>query len=73
MLTRENTGPGVIFHFTPLPDDQEMEACTICYQIAEDGKKPVDVYLEVGFEDLSYFSFGFMKHFGYMPTKISRK
>lgn len=43
------------------------------YQITEHGKKPVDVYLEVGFEDLSHFSFAFKKHFGYIPTRVSRR
>jgi AraC-like DNA-binding protein len=43
------------------------------YQITEHAKKPVDVYLEVGFEDLSHFSFAFKKHFGYIPTALSRK
>jgi len=35
-----------------------------------DGKKPIDVYLETGFENLSHFSFAFKKHFGYAPTDI---
>lgn len=43
------------------------------YQITEHGKKPVDVYLEVGFEDLSHFSFAFKKYFGYIPTRVSRR
>ncbi|HEX6223562.1 MAG TPA: helix-turn-helix domain-containing protein [Chryseolinea sp.] len=43
------------------------------YQITEHTKKPVDIYLEVGFEDLSHFSFAFKKHFGYMPTSIVRQ
>ena len=43
------------------------------YQITEHAKKPVDVYLEVGFEDLSHFSFAFKKHFGYIPTMLSRR
>jgi AraC family transcriptional regulator, exoenzyme S synthesis regulatory protein ExsA len=42
------------------------------YQIAAQAKKPVDVYLEVGFEDLSHFSFAFKKHFGYIPTAVVR-
>jgi len=42
------------------------------YQITEHAKKPVDVYLEVGFEDLSHFSFAFKKHFGYIPTHLLR-
>lgn len=39
------------------------------YEIIQKRKKPVDVYLEVGFEDLSHFSFAFKKQFGYPPTK----
>jgi AraC-like DNA-binding protein len=42
------------------------------YQISEYAKKPIEVYLEVGFEDLSHFSFAFKKQFGYIPTSLSR-
>lgn len=42
------------------------------YQLAEHKKKPVEVYLEAGFEDLSHFSFAFKKHFGYIPTTLVR-
>jgi AraC-like DNA-binding protein len=38
------------------------------YQIFEQKKKPSDVYFEVGFENLSHFSFAFKKQFGYNPT-----
>lgn len=38
------------------------------YQLSEKKQKPVDVYLETGFENLSHFSFAFKKHFGYAPT-----
>lgn len=40
------------------------------YQVAEMNKKPVEVYFEVGFENLSHFSFAFKKHFGYAPTEV---
>jgi AraC-like DNA-binding protein len=40
------------------------------YQLAEKNRKPIDVYLEVGFENLSHFSYAFKKHFGYAPTEI---
>lgn len=40
------------------------------YQLSEKKKKPIDVYLEVGFEDLSHFSFAFKKQFGIAPTQI---
>jgi AraC-like DNA-binding protein len=38
------------------------------FLIKEKGKKPSDVYLEVGFEDLSHFSFAFKKEFGKAPS-----
>jgi len=40
------------------------------YQFAEKKKKPVEVYWEVGFENLSHFSYAFKKHFGYAPTEL---
>lgn len=40
------------------------------YQFVEKKKKPVDVCYEVGFENLSHFSFAFKKHFGYAPTEL---
>lgn len=43
------------------------------YQIAEKGKRPVEVYFETGFEDLSHFSYAFKKHFGYAPTELTRQ
>ncbi|MES2830169.1 MAG: AraC family transcriptional regulator [Bacteroidota bacterium] len=43
------------------------------YQLLEKGKKPIEVYLETGFENLSHFSFAFKKHFGYPPTMCSER
>jgi len=40
------------------------------YLITEKGKRPSDVYLEVGFEDLSHFSFAFKKNFGVAPSAV---
>ncbi len=40
------------------------------YQIGENHRKPIDVYYEAGFENLSHFSFAFKKYFGYAPTKL---
>ncbi|MEJ0056122.1 MAG: helix-turn-helix domain-containing protein [Bacteroidota bacterium] len=37
------------------------------YQITEHSRKPVEIYLEVGFEDLSHFSFAFKKQFWLHP------
>jgi AraC family transcriptional regulator, exoenzyme S synthesis regulatory protein ExsA len=42
------------------------------HQITAYMRKPVDVYLEAGFEDLSHFSFAFKKLFGYPPTAFVR-
>lgn len=41
------------------------------FQISKQHQKPSDVYLEVGFEDLSHFSFAFKKEFGKTPTQIA--
>ncbi|HVU99583.1 MAG TPA: AraC family transcriptional regulator [Puia sp.] len=38
------------------------------YEIFEKKRKPSDVYLDVGFENLSHFSFAFKKEFGYSPS-----
>jgi len=40
------------------------------YQFVEKSMKPIDVCYEVGFENLSHFSFAFKKHFGYAPTEL---
>lgn len=42
------------------------------YQIFEKKRKPSDVYFEVGFENLSHFSFAFKKQFGYNATSMVR-
>lgn len=40
------------------------------YQLIEKKKKPIDVCYEVGFENLSHFSYAFKKQFGYTPTSL---
>lgn len=40
------------------------------YLIKEKKQKPSDVYLEVGFESLSHFSYSFKQHFGQNPSSI---
>lgn len=40
------------------------------YQLSENKKKPTEVYLEVGFEDLSHFSFIFKKKYGFSPNQL---
>lgn len=40
------------------------------YQLSQKKKKPTEVYLEAGFEDLSHFSFAFKKKYGISPTQL---
>ncbi|MCF2518809.1 AraC family transcriptional regulator [Dyadobacter sp. CY351] len=40
------------------------------FLIAEDRQKPSQVYLEVGFENFSHFSYAFRQHYGYRPSSI---
>lgn len=40
------------------------------FMIEKKKQKPSDVYLDLGFEDLSHFSFAFKKKFGKNPTEI---
>lgn len=39
------------------------------FHIEEQNQKPASIYLELGFEDLSHFSFAYKKAFGYAPNK----
>ncbi|MCF2495372.1 helix-turn-helix domain-containing protein [Dyadobacter chenhuakuii] len=40
------------------------------FQISQQKHRPSEVYLEVGFEDLSHFSFVFKKEFGRTPSEV---
>ncbi|WP_343673640.1 AraC family transcriptional regulator [Chitinophaga sp.] len=42
------------------------------FLIDKQGQRPSDVYLEVGFEDLSHFSYTFKKLFGFPPTQLRK-
>lgn len=42
------------------------------YHLVEKQRKPIDVYIEVGFENLSHFSYAFKNHFGYAPNAVGR-
>lgn len=39
--------------------------------LSETTKTPSDIYLDLGFEDLSHFSFAFKKQFGIVPSKLN--
>ncbi|HEX9512130.1 MAG TPA: AraC family transcriptional regulator [Puia sp.] len=60
-----------IFHTSPNRWLQQRRLREAHYLIREKGKKASDVYLEVGFEDLSHFSFAFKKNFGVAPSMLS--
>jgi AraC-like DNA-binding protein len=40
------------------------------YHLAEQKRKPMEICYEIGFENLSHFSYSFKKHFGYAPTTL---
>lgn len=41
------------------------------FQLSEQNKKPVEVCYEIGFENLSHFSYAFKKQFGYPPSQLN--
>lgn len=43
------------------------------YHLSEKKRRPADIYLEAGFENLSHFSFAFKKHFGYSPVEATTR
>jgi len=59
-----------IFHLSPSRWLLQKRLQEAYYQIKEKGKKPTDIYLDLGFEDLSHFSFAFKNAFGQAPTKV---
>jgi AraC-like DNA-binding protein len=59
-----------IFHTTPSRWLLQKRLEEAYYLIHEKRKSPSDVYLEVGFEDLSHFSFAFKKKYGLAPSLL---
>ncbi|WP_316824220.1 AraC family transcriptional regulator [Pedobacter miscanthi] len=60
-----------IFNLSPNRWLQKKRLNDAYYLITEKGWKSSDVYLEVGFKDLSHFSFAFKKAFGMAPSRVS--
>ncbi|WP_209332930.1 helix-turn-helix domain-containing protein [Lunatimonas salinarum] len=60
-----------LFNDTPRHWIQQRRLQEAHYQMQQKNKKPTEVYLDLGFEDLSHFSFAFKKKFGVAPSKIS--
>ncbi|MDB5025443.1 MAG: AraC family transcriptional regulator [Mucilaginibacter sp.] len=59
-----------IFHVSPSRWLLQRRLQEAHYLIKEKGQPPSDVYLELGFEDLSHFSFAFKKTYGVAPSRI---
>lgn len=59
-----------IFQTTPQRWLTEKRLELAYYHLTEKKKKPTEVYLEVGFEDLSHFSFIFKKKYGLSPHQL---
>jgi AraC-like DNA-binding protein len=43
------------------------------YLIDKRSKKPSEIYMDLGFEALSHFSFAFKKLYGHTPTEVSER
>jgi AraC-like DNA-binding protein len=59
-----------VFNASPGQWLQQKRLSEAYYQIREKGRKPSDVYLDVGFENLSHFSYTFKKAFGVAPSMV---
>ena len=60
-----------LFHLTPGRWLLQRRLQEAYYLISEKGKTASDIYLDLGFEDLSHFSFAFKKKFGLRPTELA--
>jgi AraC-like DNA-binding protein len=59
-----------IFNASPGQWLQQKRLAEALYQIRDKGRKPSEVYLDVGFENLSHFSYTFKKAFGVAPSMV---
>ncbi len=59
-----------LFRITPSRWLQHRRLQEAHYLIKEKGKTASDIYLDLGFEDLSHFSFAFKKQYGVAPTRV---
>ncbi|MFI2743467.1 helix-turn-helix domain-containing protein [Zhouia sp. PK063] len=61
-----------IYHITPQRWLTQKRLSLAYHQIKKENKKPIDVYLETGFENLSHFSYVFKKQFGITPSDVHK-
>lgn len=59
-----------IFQTSPGLWLQQKRLSEAYFQIREKGRKPSEVYLDVGFENLSHFSYTFKKTYGVAPSMV---
>lgn len=59
-----------IFHCSPGRWLQQKRLQEAHYLITKEGKHPAEIYLDLGFEDLSHFSYVFKKTYGTAPSRI---
>ncbi|MBB5440469.1 AraC-like DNA-binding protein [Pedobacter sp. AK017] len=62
-----------IYSMTPAKWLQQKRLDEAYYLLKEKRQKITEVYIEIGFEDLSHFSYVFKKHFGFPPSKLSKE
>ncbi len=62
-----------IFHETPSRWLVQKRLQEAHFLIDKKNKKPSEIYYDLGFEDLSHFSFAFKKLFGLAPTELTRQ
>lgn len=58
------------FNSTPQKWLTEKRLKLAHYKLEQKREKPIDVYFETGFENLSHFSHAFKSHFGYPPNAL---
>lgn len=61
------------FHNTPQKWLTQKRLDLAHYHLTQYHRKPVEVYVEAGFENLSHFSYAFKKQFGYSPTSLVQR
>lgn len=59
-----------LFHVTPSRWLVQRRLQEAYYLIKEKGRSPSAIYLELGFEDFSHFSFAFKKTYGVAPSRL---
>ena len=62
-----------IFRLTPGQWLTKKRLDEAYFLISDQARKPVEIYLDLGFEDLSHFSFAFKKQFGLSPGSFVKQ